>query len=297
MKLLTASPVNVHPEVWEASRRELTHRCPEFEEVLVSVKKKLCDIAGKKFCSILNGNGSLAVEAALQTFTTQTRVYTKGVYSERLKKKGDSYYTWDGFVHCETDTGRMNELKNSGHPVLLDAVSSFGAVNADWKSAEVICTCGNKALESLCGCAIVLYDDFLITQSVRHPFDVLSYKNNVPCTLNVPAILALDKALDLLKKEDRVLKYKTRADGFVRAIGKYFPLLLPRKEMSNNILTFRASSGEYKRFHDLMKENGYQIYKYIYNYFLLCTMGWWPDEPDYELVESLARKACDKSVC
>jgi len=296
MVLLTASPVNVHPEVWEASRRELTHRCSEFEEVLASVKKKLCDMAGKKFCSILSGNGSLAVEAALQTFTTQTRVHTKGVYSERLEKTGDACCAWNGYVHCETDTGRMNELKNE-HPLLLDAVSSFGAVNVNWKSADVICTCGNKALESLCGCAIVLYDDFLVKQSARHPLDVLSYKKNTPCTLNVPAILALDKALDLLKKEDRVLKYKVRADGFVGAIGKCFPLLLPREEMANNILTFKASLEEYKRFHDLMKENGYQIYKYIDNYFLLCTMGWWADEPDYELVESLAGKACDENIC
>lgn len=166
-RLFTPGPVEPYEEVLEALGRPIvSHRSPEFREVLLSILDKISritDLDGE--VAILSGSGTLATEAMIYSTIKpgeRVLVISYGEFGERLAESSarrgagvDIYrlkpgepldlgyventirrgnISWVLATHVETSYGhRLYELedlarlsRDLGAPLLLDAVSSLG---------------------------------------------------------------------------------------------------------------------------------------------------------------------------
>lgn len=306
MWLWTPSPVNVAPEVWEAAQRPMCHRSSEFETVLHETQDILCSMAGMDRCAILNGNGSLAVAAAIRSFIgpdDRVFVWDTGKYAKRMwdavsaagcdadRAQSVTNIDHDWFLYChqETMTGQINippELPE-GTKVLCDMVSTFGAY--EMPRADVVATCGNKCLESICGVGIVLWQQNTTEMPnawPEHPLDVAAYISQVPCTLNVPAVLGLRRAL-IDYGEDRQETYND-----YRVLSGKLRMALPFDVVdtckdSVNVSCFCTAPDMHMWFRKFAKAAGHAIYPYdeTLGQFRICNMGYGLDDGLDSLVE------------
>jgi len=163
----------------------------------------------------LQGSGTHILEATIGTLITENHkllVLVNGDYGRRMVKiaqrlgKAYSFLEWSGdqavdpvslasalekdssishvaLVHCETTTGVLNPLeevarvtKAKGRELILDAMSSFGALEIDVRKIPVLAVLasGNKCLEGPPGVAFALIE--------RH---CLEHAENVSCSLSL----------------------------------------------------------------------------------------------------------------
>lgn len=339
MRLLTASPVNVSDWVWDAAKRPMCHREPAFGHVLRDVKRRLLDIAygGGGRCAILNGNGTMAVESALQTFVDgRCLVLANGTYAHRVSaslqrlgcKVAELHNTknlyaayslehlddalhkhtfdWVCVVHNESSIGRVNPLADvcgmaeaCGARVFVDAVSSFGAYEID-KRASVVATCGNKCLESLCGCGIIMWRRGVrqASRSVSAVLNATNYASDVPNTANVPAILGLQAALgyglwdEHQPRQPKNVFYEALARAMRDNVGKHFPLVL-HDGWANNITAFRATAKQWTKYTRACARAGFRIYNYTedgISFGRICNMGHGISNDDMLHLGEIAKK-------
>jgi 2-aminoethylphosphonate-pyruvate transaminase len=142
----------------------------------------------------LQGSGTFGVEAALQAAVPRDEallVLANGAYGRRLgeialrlglrtdvldvpeeaplssaglqRALARERYAAVAFVHCETSTGLFNpaeELaaaaRERGATVVVDAMSSFGAVPVDLENCDFLVSSANKCIESVPGFSFVL---------------------------------------------------------------------------------------------------------------------------------------------
>lgn len=286
---------------------------------------------------VLSGSGTCAVEAMVASLVPRdgvALVAANGVYGERiaamlvtqrkphdliasswlrpidLVRVGDALrrraYAAVLAVHHETTTGRLNELaalgemcRDAGVPLLLDAVSSFGAEAIDWYGWHLgaIAASASKCLHAVPGVSFVIADRALVQarrgSSPAMYLDLSSYHAEQaagfsPFTPAVHACFALDEALDELADEGgwsaRRQLYQRRSlrirDGLHTAGIK--PLLL-HADNSSMLTAFHLPTGvTYAELHDRLKRAGYVIYagqgRLAGLIFRIATMGAITDE-------------------
>lgn len=148
--LLNPGPVNISPKVRQAlSRPDICHREPEFQELLLSIRRRLLGVyrldPAVYTAIVISGSGTAANEAVLASCLQdgdRLLVLSNGVYGERLEHMARCLrlscrmirYDWgqeivaadvdralkeDGFtmiavVHHETTTGALNNLEEIG---------------------------------------------------------------------------------------------------------------------------------------------------------------------------------------
>ncbi len=147
-------------------------------------------------------------------------------------------------THNETSTGVLNDLRQIGHLIkkhgalsLVDAVTSFGAINVpmdEWH-IDVMVTGSQKALMLPPGLSMIFFGGRAwaaqaVCKSPRFYLDLSRYKkslaaNTVPYTPNVSFVCALQKSLELIQEEGlaavQVRHFKLRAmlRSGLRAMG------------------------------------------------------------------------------
>lgn len=280
----------------------------------------------------LTGSGTAAVEAMLSSLAMnhgKTLVLSNGVYGERMAKilkshkkpykllQGDwlkpldldqaetqlktEEFTAIATVHNETTSGRLNAIapiaelsKKYKIPILLDAVSSFGAEEIDfvnWNLLAIAAT-ANKCLHGIPGIAFVLADKTVLdagkTQSKTLYLDLFpSYTTQKtgfsPFTPSVHAAFALDEALMELADQGgqpaRRENYCYRAKQIRQTLNEIglSPLIEPQA-MSSMISSYQLPQGlSYTELHDPMLNHGFVIYAGQGNLsqiaFRICNMG------------------------
>jgi len=146
---------------------------------------------------LMQGSGTYGVESVLSSAIPQNGkilVLANGAYGERMLQIAktlkldnavlrssedarpnldelrrildeDSNITHVGMIHCETTTGILNSVdevaqivKGAGRRIILDAMSSFGAIPIDiaGNDLDFVITSPNKCLESVPGFSIVI---------------------------------------------------------------------------------------------------------------------------------------------
>jgi 2-aminoethylphosphonate-pyruvate transaminase len=284
---------------------------------------------------LLTGSGTAAVEAMVGSVIPRdghALVVANGVYGDRMAQMlaaqgkrhhilaadwlqgidlaavdaqlaADPTITHVLAVHHETTTGRLNDLdalgalcRRHGRPLLLDAVSSFGAEPirlADWNLDAVAAT-ANKCLHGVPGISFVLVKESLFTARPSGATSVYldlwrHWKEQLrgwsPFTQSVHVAYALQEALREFESqggwEARHAEYGRRA-GVVRAalaaLGvEYF--LADGATASSSILTaFKVPAEKsYDRLHDDLKARGFVIYAgqgpYLGKMFRIAVMG------------------------
>ncbi|NNC93281.1 MAG: aminotransferase class V-fold PLP-dependent enzyme [Acidimicrobiia bacterium] len=181
-----------------ASAPDLCHREPEFAALQQSVRNDLATLyesASDYAATLLTGSGTAAVESMLTSLVPDgaaVLIAANGVYGQRMAAMAaragiDHVVVESGMtdpidfvevarrlqahpevshiaaVHHETTIGRLNELGllaevAAGRPILLDAVSSFGAEDirfAEW-NIEACAATANKCLHGVPGIAFVV---------------------------------------------------------------------------------------------------------------------------------------------
>ncbi len=264
--------------------------------------------------ALLAASGTGAVEAMLGTLVPasgRVLVVANGVYGERaaetLAAQGRAYdvvssawtapldvegaarrlhdgaYTHVFTVHHETTTGRLNDVdalgracRARGVPLLLDAVSSFGAeeVRFDaWNVAACAAT-ANKCLHGVPGLSFVVVARAALERPSAAPsvyLDLRRYaarqeRGEVPFTPPVQAIFALDEALRELDeaggapaRRERYASLSGRLRRALRALG--IDTLLDEAAYASMLTSFRMPRGvAYATLHDRLREAGFVVY-------------------------------------
>jgi 2-aminoethylphosphonate-pyruvate transaminase len=171
--LLTPGPLTTSLPTKMAMLRDWGSWDAEFNAVTASVRGKLADIIHARethTCVPLQGSGTFAIEAAVNTLVPRTGhvlVLVNGAYGKRMARltemmgrrlttletpddvpttaedvdrmlAGDASITHVGLIHCETSTGIQNPLAEiadvvarHGKGLIVDAMSSFAALPID----------------------------------------------------------------------------------------------------------------------------------------------------------------------
>lgn len=298
--LFNPGPVNLDERVTSSLFNvELSHRQPEYAALDASVRDRLFGAfkvdRSTTALSLMHGSGSLAVDAALASFVRgRAVVVDNGLYCERIARTLEGlgvevvrctfetgravdlerieavvarwHPDWVAAVHHETTTGILNPVegiavvaRHHGARFFLDAVSSFG-VHPLPAVVDVACFNSGKCLESLLGVAGVWWRRDLKGRSPIPVLDVTAYSESIPSTPNVPAMIALDAALDILMSEDRPSRYRRLASAVWRSGGRYFEPLLDEEDRSWVLTSFQLGGRDPDDLFARALERGFVIY-------------------------------------
>lgn len=265
----------------------------------------------------LQGSGTFIVEAAIATLVgpgDRLLVLINGAYGDRMvtiarrmgrsvdflrwpedqavdpatlgeRLAADPAITHVALVHCETTTGILNPLTEvaavvaqAGRHLLLDAMSSFGALPIDLTATPVtaILASSNKCLEGVPGLGFALVEAAALAAAAGNSpslsFDLQAQWRGFETdgqwrfTPPVQVVAALVEALRLLEAEGgasaRLARYQenfaTLWSG-MRRLG--FQLFLSESLQAPIIATFRLPpSLAFRPFYDALAERGFLIY-------------------------------------
>ncbi len=274
--------------------------------------------AGTHEAVLLPGSGTAAVEAALGSLIPRdgrTLLLVNGAYGRRmaeiLRRLGRDHVVRDwpedaavdpaeldailaddptvgdvALVHCETTSGLLNPLeavasvvRRHGRRLLLDAMSSFGALRIDAArlGLSAVMASSNKGLEGVPGIGFVVADSAHLATCRGHAsslsldlFDQAAgfradgqWRHTPP----VQVAAALDAALDQLDAEGgvaargaRYRRLHARLVEGMEALG--FETYLPPALQAPIIVTFRDPGPpfSFERFHAALQAEGIVIY-------------------------------------
>ena len=267
----------------------------------------------------LQGSGTFIVEAAIGTLVgprDRLLVLANGAYGARMVeiacRLGRSVATlrWPehepvdakaigcalqdnpevthvGLVHCETTTGLLNPLPEiaavvarNGRALLLDAMSSFGALPLDLRTTPVaaVLASGNKCLEGVPGLAFALIERQAIARAegvapflsfdLHQQWRGLEADGQWRFTPPVQVVAALVEALRLLEAEGgpaaRLRRYAANFAVLAAGMARLgFQLFLDRAVQAPIIATFRNPDHPRFRFEIFYAElarRGFVIY-------------------------------------
>ena len=204
-------------------------------------------------------------------------------------------------VHHETTTGLLNPVaeiaaaaREAGVRVVLDAVSSFGVeeLGLEGSGVDFLACSSNKCLQGLPGAAFVLVSPAGLERLAEVPpssvyLDLAAYlrgaeTSSVPFTPAIPALAALDTALDellVLGPADHRRRYAERAavlDEVLEGLG--LEPIVDEAHRSRTVRSVPLPPGVgYEPLHDELKRLGYVIYAgqgaLASTIFRICCMG------------------------
>ncbi|MSQ89364.1 MAG: 2-aminoethylphosphonate--pyruvate transaminase [Betaproteobacteria bacterium] len=275
--------------------------------------------AGTHECVPLQGSGTFAVEAAIGTVVPKAGhvlVPINGAYCQRIAKickyldrrlstidyaeraqvraedidarlAEDPSITHVALVHCETGAGILNPLEDvarvvakHGKGLIVDAMSSFGAIDIDLRkfSVDAVVGASGKCLEGVPGMGFILIRRAVleICEGNSHSlamdlYDQWRYMEKTTQWRFTPpthVVAALDEAIRQFEEEGgqpaRGARYARNCEQLItgmQALG--FQSFLPRALQAPIIVTFHAPADptyEFKRFYDEVKQRGYILY-------------------------------------
>ena len=276
-----------------------------------------CD--GSYECVIMQGSGTFAIEAALGSFCpradAKTLVIANGAYGDRAAAilarlgrpvakidKGDSAapsaeevaaaldadatisHVW--VIHCETTSGIVNPIAGIAHAakargklVMVDAMSSFGALPLDMKDGyDVMVSSSNKCIEGVPGFSYVLVkrDMLVASKGMSHSVVLDLYEQwkgleaNGQFRFTPPthALVAFHQAMKEHAEEGGVParggRYRRNADILIRGMSAMgFATLLSDNEAGPIIQTFltpRDPNFDFEQFYEELRRRGFAIY-------------------------------------
>ncbi len=270
-------------------------------------------------CVPLQGSGTFIVEATLATLlrpVDRLLVLANGAYGERIaaiaRRMGrevevmrwpedrpveprrvaealdaDPGLTHVALVHCETTTGLLNPLAEvaavvgrAGRHLLLDAMSSFGAIGIDLGAvpAAAVMASSNKCLEGVPGIGFALIERSLLAAAegvspsvsldLHAQWRGLERDGQWRYTPPVQVVAALVEALRLLEAEGgppaRLERYRGNCHTLLAGMRRLgFEPYLDEALQAPIIATFRMPEAQplaFAAFYDALAARGFLIY-------------------------------------
>jgi 2-aminoethylphosphonate-pyruvate transaminase len=267
----------------------------------------------------LQGSGTFALEAAIQSMVPKhgkVLVLLNGAYGRRIAEMAfrigrlgrvleapenqpippegvraalaaDATITDVALVHCETTSGLLNPLaaiadavREAGRRLILDAMSSFGAVPIDLRVTPCMAVIGsaNKGLEGVPGMAFVIADLAHLAgcagNAVSLSLDLYAQWRGFEAdrqwrfTPPVQVVAALAAALDQLEEEGGVparhARYQANCAMLIAGMRSHgFSVYIDDIHQAPVIVTFRIPTGrwfDFARFYAFLAAHGVVIY-------------------------------------
>ncbi len=267
---------------------------------------------------VLTGSGTAAMEAMMTSHIPvhgKVLIIENGVYGERLTSIAKTHgidhvvlhHAWGdvidlarleselqyhdelshvAVVHHETTTGRLNNIdaiaalcnKYDNIPILLDAVSSFGAEEIKFAAWNIVACAAtaNKCLHGVPGASFVIVNKAAMTQMAATPartlyLDLVRYLQSqdtggTPYTQSIQVFYALAEALDELSDNGgwviRRQQYWRRMDIVREGLQQLNIQASFARDASSCVLnSFPLPAGiSYAELHDKLKSAGFVIY-------------------------------------
>jgi len=281
------------------------------ESISYKIKYLLTSRPNKYECALLTSSGTGAVEMVISSLPKDAYVLNiiNGSYGERIQEMLEVYnishdtinyneeeinydevkkyldtqtYTHICFVHCETTTGIINDLRKltkvakvNNTRVIVDAMSSAFAYPIDMYKDEIdfLCCSSNKLVQGMAGLGVVLADKKQVQEchartvylDLKSQVNYFNKTNQMRFTSPVQILNALSVALDELSKEGlnmRFCRYKHLNEiirDSMETLG--FVPLVEREKNSIVITSFIEPKGfDFNEFHDYLKTKGFIIY-------------------------------------
>ncbi|MXN64649.1 2-aminoethylphosphonate--pyruvate transaminase [Stappia sp. GBMRC 2046] len=276
--------------------------------------------AGERFAAVpLQGSGTYAVEAMIASFIADDAgalVLVNGAYgrriveiAERLGKRISAYEVADDslhdlqeverrlasdpdlrtaiVVHCETTSGLLNPLeeiaatvKRHGRGLLVDAMSSFGALPLDVEALDItaLAASSNKCLQGVPGLSFVLARREELEAAAGRgsslvldlcaQYRQLEVDGQYRFTPPTHVIAALAEALDELTEEGgppaRYARYKKNCELLIEGMRELgFKTALADSLQAPIIASFREPEEDwfsFEIFYNALKQRGFAIY-------------------------------------
>ena len=322
--LFTPGPLTTSPTVKEAMLRDLGSRDTAFIAAIGSIRDGLLHLAGLSReqgyeCVLMQGSGTFGVESVIGSAVPSAGkllVVINGAYGERILKiaevlgiecealrcgensktdpeavasclDADDSITTVAIVHCETTTGIINPVEETGAIVrdrgktyIVDAMSSFGAVALDLEEAKIdfLVSSANKCIEGVPGFSFAICGSAALGrcegQARSLSLDLyaqwkgLESNGQFRFTPPTHTILAFEKALQELVEEGgvagRAARYSGNYDTLVAGMSVLgFKEYLPREDQGYIITSFRYPTHpdfDFTEFYTRLSEKGLVIY-------------------------------------
>jgi 2-aminoethylphosphonate-pyruvate transaminase len=275
--------------------------------------------AGSHVAVPLQGSGTFIVEATIGSLVRpadKLLVLVNGAYGERIVAiakrlrlpveilafeesqpvdpirvgqllAADPAITHVAMIHCETTTGLLNPLEEvaaivaaAGRKLLLDAMSSFGALPIDLSATRIaaVMASSNKCLEGTPGLGYALIEESLLEQARGNSPSVsldlhdqwrgLEANGQWRFTPPVQVVAALVEALRLLEAEGgppaRLARYRQNFDILVKGMSRLgFRLFLDPRVQAPIIASFHYPTDRpfhFETFYQALAVRGFVIY-------------------------------------
>ncbi len=279
----------------------------------------LAGSAGSHVTVPVQGSGTFAVEAAVQSLVPRDGrllVLVNGAYGRRMAEMasrvgrlggvlevaedqpippdgvraalaGDPAITDVALVHCETTSGLLNPLAAvadavhaAGRRLILDAMSSFGAVPIDVRATPCVAVIGsaNKGLEGVPGLGFVVAElthlagcaNNAVSLSLDLHAQWRGFEANRQWRFTPPVqvVAALAAALDQLEEEGGVAarhaRYQANCAMLIAGMRAHgFATYIDDVHQAPVIVTFRIPAGgwfDFERFYAFLAAQGVVIY-------------------------------------
>jgi 2-aminoethylphosphonate-pyruvate transaminase len=270
-------------------------------------------------CVPIQGSGTFAVEATIDSLVPRKAgllVLANGAYGERIAKiaerlgrhiqiyrteeheppaavdvakllEADAGLTHVVMVHCETTAGILNPLaeiaevtKRMGRSLLVDAMSSFGAIPIDVTALDLagVIASSNKCLEGVPGMGFVIAKvDALkaaagnassLSLDLADQWQYMEKSGQWRFTPPTHVLSALDQAITEFDQEGGVQgrgrRYAENCRVLLDGMTKLgFEPMLSHNLQAPIIVTFRTPADpnyDFEKFYDALRVRGYAIY-------------------------------------
>ncbi|MGC1816781.1 MAG: 2-aminoethylphosphonate--pyruvate transaminase [Casimicrobiaceae bacterium] len=320
--LLTPGPLTTSLATKMAMLRDWGSWDSGFNALTTAVRERLLAIAGAEgshVCIPLQGSGTFAVEAAVNTLVPRDGhllALINGAYGSRLARlarmmgrrvsafetaedvptapadverllRADSSITHVGLVHCETSTGILNPLQGiadavarSGRRLIVDAMSSFGALPIDASGVpfDALVAASGKCIEGPPGIGFVLArrsilehcadNSTSLSLDLHDQWQYMERTTQWRFTPPTHVVAAFFAALESFESEGgqaaRLARYTRNCEVLVRGMEELgFRRFLDPRVQAPIIVTFHAPADSrygFREFYDRVRDKGFILY-------------------------------------
>lgn len=345
--LFTPGPSNISTGVKESMLMDIGSHDVQIVEIIRNIRHHLLNIGKFNHLDyttiLLQGSGTFMLEATLLSTSKPDDKYlviSNGTYGDRLAKLcvtnklkhqiisfdyaaptpcdqieqacADKTITHLAFVHCETSTGRLNEIKKLCYlakqfnkKIFIDAMSTFAGYDIDFGKlhVDILVSSSNKCLQSVPGIGIAIVKKELLNQNQHIPMALNLYEQyyhlqqhgKFRFTSPTHALLALDAAIQELETRGGTTAREKRYQESYRFIADAFSDLgiTPLIDYSlhgHTISSFYYPIDDRNRFHQFFYNNGLLVYHGCLNnakYFRIGHIGEIGPEENQALVKCM----------
>jgi 2-aminoethylphosphonate-pyruvate transaminase len=285
--LLTPGPLTTSARTRAALGRDWGSRDAAFLALSEKLRARLAGLAnaaGSHVAVPMQGSGTFALEAAIQSLVPRDGkllVLVNGAYGRRIAEMARRVGRLGGVLEiAENQPIKAAAVHAAGRRLILDAMSSFGAVPIDMQEAPcmAVIASANKGLEGVPGLGFVIAERAHLARcegnAVSLSLDLYAQWRGFEAdrqwrfTPPVQVVAGLSAALDQLEAEGGVAARHSRYSANcamlkagMRAHG--FTCILEEADQAPVIVTYRVPPGgwfDFGQFYDFLAGQGVVIY-------------------------------------